>query len=177
MEQIETDNDNNIYINPKRFIKIINDKCLDKLGRKGINDIYYSPNKKVIVEFTDGIVINYANYRDAFDHLNVAYNLKMSVEIKNNKSKVVKVDKENLSAINIAKSKIETLIKSFKNVKNVKLNNLNLDEYFNSNEWKKNNFNKDEIGEIISHLEKLQDNDTKKYVDTVKRNLSRLTYI
>lgn len=166
-------NDNNIYINPGRFIKLINDKCLDKLGHKGIDNIYYSPNRKVVVEFTDGIVLNFASYRSAFDHLNVAYKLKLVIDYNNKKSQVYKIEKEEISAIDIAKFKIEVLLNGFKNIKNKKLNNINLDEYFNSNEWKKNNFNKNELNEIIDYLEKTQDNETKKYVTVVKKNLSR----
>lgn len=167
------DNDNNIYINPGRFIKLINDKCLDKLGRKGINNIYYSPNRKVVVEFTDGVVLNFASYRSAFDHLNLAYKLRLIIEHKNKKSQIYSIDKENISAMDIAKFKIEILINSFKNVKNVKLNNISLDEYFNSYEWRKNNFNRNELNNMIDYLEKTQDNETKKYVTMVKNNLSR----
>lgn len=173
MEQIEIDNENNIYISPKKFIKLINDKCLDKLGRRAIENIYYSPNKKVLVAFTDGLVVNYESYRSAFDHLNIAYKLKLSIKNKDKKSQVFELDKENLSVVDIAKYKLETLIKSFKYVKNEKLNSINLDEYFNSSEWRKNDLNNSALTEIVSYLEKIQDNGSKKYVLAVKKKLFR----
>ena len=173
MQQTEIDNDTNIYNNPGRFIQLINDKCLAKLRRKAIENVYYSQNKKVVVEFTDGIVSNYDSYRSAFDHLNVAYNLRLVVDYRKKKQQVCKVDKEDISAIDIAKCKIEVMINNFKDVKNIKLNNIALDDFFDSYEWKKNDFTKNEINEIINHIEKLNDSNSKKYINTLKKILFR----
>ena len=85
----------------------------------------------------------------------------------------MQIDEENISAIDIVKYKIEALINNFKNLKNVRLNNISLEDYFDSYEWKKNNFSKSEIDELISHLEKWQDKESKKYVTLVKKIISR----
>jgi len=173
MKQSDIDNDNDIYNSPQKFIKLINDKCLVKLRRKVIDNIHYSQNKKVVVEFSNGVVSNYDCYKSAFEHLNVAYNLRLVVSHKKKTEQVFKVAKEDISDIDIAKDKIQIMIEHFKNTKNIKLNNITLDDYFDSYEWKKNDFNKNEINEIISHLEKINDNKSKKYITAIKKILLR----
>jgi len=170
-QKVKNNLHDNIYISPHRLVKLVNDKCLSTLGYKIINTIYNSPNKKTIVEFTDGAVLNYANYRMAFEHLNIAYNLKLNKKIENKEKVTIETSPVNVSKLDVAKNKLKALLLNFKNSKNVKLNNIVLYDYFDSSEWKKNEFNYHDINEIMDFLEDSHDNLSKKYINVIKRIL------
>ena len=161
--------DENKYIGPQRLLKLINDKCVEKIGHKVIRAIYTSINHKTVVEMMNDEVLNFSCYRSAFDHFNIAYNLNLVKKKKTKTQFITEHFEDKRSKIESVNKRLQDLIESFMGSKNIELNNITLYDYFNSNEWKKNEFNKTEIREVITNLEAMENKMSRKYVEYIKR--------
>ena len=169
MENKINDCDDKKCPGPQQLLKLVNDKCTQRLGYKVIRCIYTSLHHKTVVEFMNDEVLNFSCYRAAFDHFNVAYNLHIVVKNKNKPLRVIEVNEDDVSKVDMAKLKLMELIRSFQNSKNIELNNITLSDYFNSNEWKQNRFNRNEIDTIIGSLRSLENKINKKYIEHIKK--------
>lgn len=145
-------------ISPNVIIEMINNKCLNVLGHPVISSISNTINNKTTVKFVDGKVLNFCNYMDAFNHLNIAYNLKIQYTSKVNTPQLIEKTEKEISKVEYAINKLKKIIRSFKNVKNsVKINKMILSNYLESYEWKINKFTTIEIDEIIDKMERSTD--------------------
>ena len=154
MREIENKSPYRYVSTHSELTNAVNYKSMSKLGYKMLNSISNTVNNKTRVEFTNGRVLNFSNFKFALEHLNVRFNLKLS---KVNRITVVSGQENKVidtSPRSIVIDKLETLINKFlSSESNVKLNNIMLSDYLESSEWKDKNFNKNDHKEIISHLE------------------------
>lgn len=170
MKNIKINTRNIIHITPNQLIDEVNLKCFKKLGYEVIKDIYQTVNNKIRVVFFNKKILNFSSFIQACEHLNVAYNLKLSTTLKEHIT-VAETDIEDVSNIDTAKNDLKTMIVSFQSNKDkLNLNMIILSDYFESTQWEKFNFNKKETDEVIDYLSNCNEITSRRYL-TIISNL------
>lgn len=133
---------------------------------------------------TDNRVLNFLNFKCAFDHFNVVYNLKTLLKnrsIAPQANKAVQKDisdkaiQKDISNIEISKNELKMLLLSLNRQTNVIVNKTTVSKYFKSSKWKKNNYNSTEIKKIIEYLETLK-NINMKYILHIEKIILYKSY-